>query len=151
MNIHKYKAVTMVELLAVVSIFLIVMLALAPFVRIAKLRANRMNCANNLRKISLGLHSYALDHNDAFPPNLGALYPNYVGYEGAFDCPATKKIGTKDDPDYGYTAGLTESSSGKEVIIQDVDGNHKRAGKNIVRVSGSVEWEGAVASAHTKP
>ena len=137
---RKIRAFTLVELAVVIAIFLIMLLALAPFVHIAKERRNRINCAGNLMKISLGLHSYAAEHDGAFPPNLAALYPNYVPDENAFDCPATKMAGTKDKPDYIYTAGLTELSPLKEIIVQDIDGNHKKSGKNILRINGSVEW-----------
>lgn len=134
------KAFTIVELLVVALIFLLMVGALTPFVQMAKERANRINCASNLRHISLGLHNYAADHNNAFPKSLGELYPNYVDNPNVFDCPGNKIIGTKDNPDYNYTAGLTEATSPKEIIVQDLDGNHKKSGKNILRVNGSVEW-----------
>jgi len=65
-----------------------------------------------------------------------------VDNEKSFDCPAAKTPGTKDKPDYIYTAGLTELSSPKEIIVQDIDGNHKKSGKYILRINGSVEWIG---------
>jgi len=114
--------------------------ALAPFVRMAKRRVNRIKCANNLRQISLALHNYAADNNSIFPATLEALYPNYITNEMAFDCPAAKEIGTKDMPDYIYTTGLTENSGLKDIIVQDKSGSHKKAGRNVLRVDGSVEW-----------
>jgi len=140
MNIIRKNGFTIAEVLVVIAIFLIMIAALGPFVRMAKIRAHNLNCANNLRKLSLGLHAYAVDHNDEFPPNLGALYPNYVEEIRAFDCPASRSIGTPDNPDYRYMAGLTEISSPKEVIAQDLDNNHKRSGKNALRIDGSVTW-----------
>lgn len=135
------KGVTIIELIAVVSIFLLIIGALTPFVNMARSRSRRLSCANNLRKISLGLHAYAADHNDSFPAALGELYPQYVETESVFDCPATKNAGTKEKPEYKYTFGLTELSPLKEVIVEDIDGNHKRRGRNVLRVDGSVEWE----------
>jgi len=134
------KGVTLIELAVVTGIFLVIIVVLAPFVHMAKARANRINCANKLMGISLGLHSYAREHNGAFPASLGALYPNYLQDPAAFDCPASKRVGTKTEPEYRYTAGLTENSSPKEIIAEDTDGNHKKSGKNILRVDGSVEW-----------
>lgn len=134
------KAFTLIELAIVIGIFLVMIGALAPFVHIARAKANRLNCTWNLRKISLGLHAYAADHDDAFPPSLAALYPNYVDDEKAFDCPAGKIIGNKEKTDYEYIAGLTEKSDPKDLIAQDIEGNHKRAGKNVLRINGSVEW-----------
>jgi len=121
------KGFTLIELSVVIGIFLVMIGILAPFVQMARARADRINCAINLRKISLGLHAYAVDHDDAFPSNLAALYPNYVVEEKA---------------NYEYVAGLTERSDPKDIVVQDVEGSHNRAGKNVLRVNGSVEWVG---------
>ena len=136
----KRKGVTIIELLVVVAIFLVMTACLAPFVHMVKVRSQRIDCANNIRKLSLGLHAYALVHNEAFPASLGELYPNYVDDQNVFDCPASKRKGTKDNPDYNYKAGLTETSNPKEIIIEDLDGNHGKAGKNTLRINGSIEW-----------
>lgn len=134
------KGVTIIEFIVVVTAFLLIIGALTPFVNMARARSARKACANNLRKISLGLHSYAAGHNDSFPAGFGELYPVYVDTEKAFDCPATKSVGTKEKPDYKYAFGLTELTPSKETIVEDLDGNHKPDGRNILRVDGSVEW-----------
>ena len=128
------------ELLVVIGIFCAMIAVLTPFVHMVKVRSQRIDCANNLRKLSLGLHSYALDHKGSFPASLGELYPNYVDDPNTFDCPASKPAGTKDKPDYNYKSGLTELSNLKETIVEDIDGNHRKAGRNILRLNGSVEW-----------
>ncbi len=135
----KKRAFTLIEVLVVVGIFLAMIAILAPFVDMAKSRALRLNCAGHLRQISLGLHGYASKHGGAFPKTLADLYPDYVADPSAFDCPASKVIGTKESPDYLYAAGLTEKSFPKAMVLEDLENNH-RAGKNIVRVDGSVEW-----------
>ena len=137
---NKNKAFTLVELSVVICIFIMMIIFLTPVVAIIKERAHTINCANNLRKISLGLHIYAADHSDAFPASLGELYPNYVKDERAFDCPASKGVGTPEKPDYNYTAGLTEISPESEVIAYDLDDNHKGRTRTILRINGSVEW-----------
>ncbi len=134
------KGVTIIEFIVVASAFLLIIGALTPFVNMARARSARKACANNLRKISLGLHSYAADHNDSFPAGLGELYPVYVDTEKVFDCPASKNIGTKEKPDYKYTFGVTELTPPKETIVEDLDGAHNRDGRNILRVDGSLEW-----------
>lgn len=134
------RAFTLVELLLVAGIFLLIFAALAPFVRMVKNRAHRTCCERNLMKLSLGLHRYAADHAEGFPKTLGELYPDYVKDRGTFDCPASKNAGTPELPDYKYTESLTEMSPQKEIILSDLDGNHKKAGRNILRVSGAVEW-----------
>ncbi|RPI98155.1 MAG: type II secretion system protein, partial [Spirochaetales bacterium] len=118
------RSFTFIELLIVAGIFFLTMALLAPFVHFAKSRANMARCATNLRKISLGLHEYAARNNGAFPADLVALYPDYIDDEKVFDCPASKRIGSKTKPDYVYTADLAETSSPKDVIVRDADDNH---------------------------
>ena len=134
------RGFTLVEFIVVITIYVLFTVALTPFVRMIKERASLINCGNNLRRISLGLHLYAADHDEAFPQNLGALYPDYVKEIKIFDCPATAAVGTPEDPEYKYQAGLNESSSPKEIIVEDLDGNHKKAGRNILRINGLVEY-----------
>ena len=136
----KKAGFTIIELLVVAAVFFIMIAVLTPFVKMARERAIKMQCANNLREISLGLHAYAADHNDVFPAKLSDLHPNYVANNKMFDCPASKTEGTSQKPDYSYAANLRESSNPKEAIVADLDGNHKKPGKHILRIDGSVEW-----------
>ena len=130
---------TIVELTIVVVIFLAMIALLTPVVRLTKAWAHRARCANNERRLSLGLHEYARDNRDRFPEALSELYPRYVEEIEAFDCPASKHIGTPDDPDYVYTAGLTEASRGDIVIIRDKENGHNRSSGNVLTVDGTVE------------
>ena len=134
------KGFTLVELFVVTGIFILTMALLAPVAQFARARANKVNCATNLRKISLGLHGYAARNDDAFPPDLGSLYPDYVDDEKVFDCPASKRLGSKMKPDYDYTPSLGVASPPKAVVVRDADGNHGRSGANILKVNGDVEW-----------
>ena len=134
------KAFTIMEIVVVVCVLLVMASILTPFVHMVKNRAMRINCENNLMRISLGLHEYAARNNGAFPPSLSALYPKYIRDGKIFDCPASKILGTPDKSDYDYIAGLTKSSSPTEIIVYDADGNHGKAGKNILKRNGSVEW-----------
>jgi len=134
------RGFTSVELLIVITVFVITFALLTPFVNRMRARSDVIKCSANVRLLSLALHMYAADHNDAFPPDLGSLYPNYVKEEQVFDCPASKFLGTASNSDYEYISGLTESSIPAEVIIYDRDGNHNNLGRNVVRVNGSVEW-----------
>lgn len=139
------RAFTLVELLLVIVIFVITFIALTPLVNKMKERANMIKCMNNARSMSLALHMYAADHNEAFPASLSLLYPAYIKNEKIFDCPASSVRGTAENPGYEYIAGLTESSDGTEIIIYDKDGNHGKLGRNVVRVNGSVELEQSAA------
>jgi len=129
---------TLIEVVSVIGIFLLMTLILGPFVHIAKERAHKVTCEKNLMRISLALHSYALQHNNKFPGELIALYPDYVDDLKVFDCPDSKVCGTAERPDYVYVMGLTEASPLKTIIVEDKDGNHGRAGRNALRIDGSV-------------
>jgi len=128
------------ELLVVIAIFVTMLAVLAPLVQLVRDRAHKINCANNLRNISLGIHMYAADHSETFPPDLKTLYPAYVEDEKVFRCPAATAIGNVESPGYLFTAGMTESSSPKEVIVRDRDENHRGTGCNVLRINGTVEW-----------
>lgn len=131
---------TMVELAIVAVIFVLVIIALTPFIHLAKDWANTVDCAHNLRKISLGLHAYAADHNGMFPSGLKELYPAYVENEKFFYCPAAKHDNKAGENGYDYMPGLTESSAPGVIIARDKEGNHAKLGMNVLKVNGSLEW-----------
>lgn len=144
----RHRGFTLVELAIVVAIAVAMIVILMPFVQMTRNWANKINCANNLRRISLGLHAYSIEHQNRFPSSLRDLYPRYVKDARAFDCPADKHIGTPESPDYDYTASLIRYSPGGIVIAEDKPGNHGRLGKNVLKINGAVDWvedRGAVA------
>lgn len=139
---HRNRAgFTIIELATVIGIFFLLIAILAPFVNMVKSRARRIGCEARLMKLSLALHRYAQDHGRRFPARLGDLYPAYVGNEEAFDCPATRTMGTAKDPEYDYVTESVSISTPHAIIIKDRTGNHGPSGKNTVRVNGAVEWD----------
>ncbi len=134
------SGVTLMELLFVAAIFMLMIVLLTPFVRMAKDRSRRIDCEKNLRSIRLALGAYASEHKAKFPEELKELYPNYIKDQKIFDCPASNAVGGGSRPDYIYTAGLKSISPAKSVVVEDTDGNHGKAGKYLLRVDGSIDW-----------
>ena len=135
------RGFTIGELLIVLGIVLAVVFLLQPFVQQTTEKVDRAGCISNLRELGRAMFIYAREHHKQFPLTIKTLYEEeYLADAGILDCPATKKIGTLDDPEYIYTPGLSVTDPSEMELIKDFEGNHS-GGHSVLTVDGTVFWQ----------
>ena len=109
-------------------------------------RARRGSCMGNLKQMGMGLHMFAMDHNEAFPEDISALYPKYIG-PGVFKCtsdesvPKIKEIKPGTQISYVYVRELTEKDSPDSIVAYDASPDfHGGEGRNVLFLDGHVKW-----------
>ena len=130
----------MIELLVVIAIIAILAGMLLPGLALAKARAKRIACTNNLRQTTLGVRVWANDNGDKYPWNIGytnggslgsldwtdhfRACSNELGSPRILFCPTdiAKRVGTNwvnlsGDVNISYFVGLNSSENRAQTIL----------------------------------
>ncbi|MBI5864578.1 MAG: hypothetical protein HZB38_08730 [Planctomycetes bacterium] len=111
--------------------------------------AKRAVCASNLRGIGMGMHIYANDHDEDFPPKLAQLVKDGMCTEGMFVCPSSSDTepmvtavfaGKPGKLGYTYIAGQSAKDDARNVLIYETLKNHANEGASLLFLDGHVEF-----------
>jgi prepilin-type N-terminal cleavage/methylation domain-containing protein/prepilin-type processing-associated H-X9-DG protein len=112
---RRRRAFTILELLVVIAIIAILASLLLPTLVRAKGRGRSTVCLNNLRQLSLVLHIYSSDHEDALPYNMGAEGIRRTVAEGKYLNWANNVMSWELDPDNTNSALLSIGGLGRSL------------------------------------
>jgi len=121
----------------------------------------RSPCASNLKLITYACQLFAGDNREAFPPDLGALYPAYISDGSIFICPKSRApvekctlqyqgAITDENVSYCYVSGLTAADDPGYVLAFEEEWNHGGIGAHYACIGGQVAWWADIAGLHAQ-
>ncbi|MHC5054753.1 MAG: hypothetical protein ACYTKD_08550 [Planctomycetota bacterium] len=124
-------------------------------------RSLRSRCPSELKQILYACQLYSGDNAEAFPPDLGALMPDYFTYGGLFlctesrapvrECRVAERGAIKDENlSFCYVSGLTAADDPGYVLVFDEEWNHEGKGAYLAYIGGRVCWQKDIAALHER-
>jgi len=96
MSGSRWSAFTLIEMLVVIAIIAILAALLMPALTAARERSRQAKCKSNLHTFMLSIEMFKQAHDDATPPWLSAMYPDYgVGTPEVLICPSDSSRGAE--------------------------------------------------------
>jgi prepilin-type processing-associated H-X9-DG protein/prepilin-type N-terminal cleavage/methylation domain-containing protein len=151
------RGFTFIEMVAALSIIMIVAGMLFPVFARARESARRTNCRSNLHQLGQALHLYAQDYDGRFPPvdNEWSSQNRYTKNSQVYACPSEPEslrkryqVGVqipqgvsdyKVNSSYQYLAGFSNDGWSAQPVARDWDTWH-RGGVNVLYLGGHVKW-----------
>jgi prepilin-type N-terminal cleavage/methylation domain-containing protein/prepilin-type processing-associated H-X9-DG protein len=112
-QVQRAPAFTLIELLVVIAIIAILAAMLLPALSGAKARAQRIQCASQLRQLGVGFNLFLSDHEDKYPP--AAYRTGDYQYQLTWDDYIHRNIGGTDS-DADLELGVTTTNRVPRVL-----------------------------------
>jgi prepilin-type N-terminal cleavage/methylation domain-containing protein len=128
------KAFTLIELLVVIAIIAILAAMLLPALAAAKRKAQRINCVNNLKQVSLAFRIWEGDNGDKYP--MAVLSAQGGGSDKINDAGNTTAITYGSEVTNVFLAMTNELSTPK-ILYCPSDSGHPNAATNFIQITAA--------------